>query len=154
MNLPDFEFKIKKENEKYQIFDRIRRTFVALTPEEWVRQNVVNHLIENLAYPANSIANEVSITYNKLKKRCDSIVYDDDFAPIVIAEYKAESVEITQTVFDQASVYNKKLNVPYLLISNGLVHLFCYVDRDNKKLLFFEQIPDYQSLITHRKSIS
>ncbi len=143
MNLPNFEFKIRKENDKYQIFDRIRQTFVALTPEEWVRQNVVSHLIENLSYPVNRIANEVSISYNNLRKRCDSIVYDAHFRPLVIAEYKAQSVELTQKVFDQASVYNQRLNVPYLLISNGTTHLFCCVE----KRCFFEQIPDYRALV-------
>ncbi len=148
MNLPKFNFKIKKENDNYQIFDAIRKHFVALTPEEWVRQNVVRHLIENLAYPQNYIANEVSISYNGLQKRCDTIIYNREFEPLVIVEYKAETVEITQKVFDQASVYNQKLNVPFLLISNGLVHIFCFVDNISKKLRYFEQIPSYSEIIS------
>ena len=104
MNLPEFDFKIRKENGKHQIFDRIRKTFVALTPEEWVRQNMVSYLIDCLAYPDSRIANEVSINVNGLAKRCDTVIYDNNFCPLVIAEYKAETVELTQKVFDQAAV--------------------------------------------------
>ena len=129
MNLPEFDFKIRKENGKHQIFDRIRKTFVALTPEEWVRQNMVSYLI-----------------VNGLAKRCDTVIYDNNFCPLVIAEYKAETVELTQKVFDQAAVYNQRLNVPYLLVSNGRNHLFCYVDKTNRRFRFEEQIPDYRTL--------
>ena len=146
MNLPEFDFKIRKENGKHQIFDRIRKTFVALTPEEWVRQNMVSYLIDCLAYPDSRIANEVSINVNGLAKRCDTVIYDNNFCPLVIAEYKAETVELTQKVFDQAAVYNQRLNVPYLLVSNGRNHLFCYVDKTNRRLRFEEQIPDYRTL--------
>ena len=146
MNLPEFDFKIRKENGKHQIFDRIRKTFVALTPEEWVRQNMVSYLIDCLAYPNSRIANEVSINVNGLAKRCDTVIYDNSFCPLVIAEYKAETVELTQKVFDQAAVYNQKLDVPYLLVSNGRNHLFCYVDKANRRFRFEEQIPDYRTL--------
>ncbi|MFC2309137.1 MAG: type I restriction enzyme HsdR N-terminal domain-containing protein [Bacteroidota bacterium] len=146
MNLPEFDFKIRKENGKHQIFDRIRKTFVALTPEEWVRQNMVSYLIDCLAYPDSRIANEVSINVNGLAKRCDTVIYDNNFCPLVIAEYKAETVELTQKVFDQAAVYNQRLNVPYLLVSNGRNHLFCYVDKANRRFRFEEHIPDYRTL--------
>ena len=146
MNLPQFDFKIRKENEKYQIFDSIRNSFVALTPEEWVRQHLVRHLIENLSYPTNFISNEVSIEYNGLKKRCDSIVYSKDFSPMIICEYKAESIEITQKVFDQAAVYNQRLNVPFFLISNGNQHIFCRVLQKEKRYEFYPTIPCYYDI--------
>ncbi len=151
MNLPEFDFKIRKSDEKYQIFDRIRKCFVALTPEEWVRQHMVSHLVENLGYPQNLIANEVSLSFNGMQKRCDSIVYDRDFKPLIIAEYKAESVEITQKVFDQAAVYNQRLGVPYFLLSNGNMHIFCKVDESEKCYRFFQDIPTYSELLESPK---
>jgi len=147
LNLPDYNFNIRLENENYKIFDRIRNIFVALTPEEWVRQNVVNYLITDLNFPKNRIANESSITYNNLSKRCDTIIYNANFEPFVICEYKSHKVEITQKVFDQIAIYNCKLNVPYLLISNGLTHFFCKVDADTKRYIFAEKIPNYFELI-------
>jgi len=147
LNLPDYNFNIRLEGENYKIFDQIRNAFVVLTPEEWVRQNVVNHLITDLNYPKNRIANETSITYNNMSKRCDTIIYDENFEPFVICEYKSYKIGITQKVFDQIAIYNCKLNVPYLLVSNGLTHFFCRVDSDNKRYLFAEKIPNYLELI-------
>ena len=146
LNLPDYKFNIRLENENYRIFDQIRNIFVALTPEEWVRQNVVNHLIADLNFPKNRISNETSISCNNLSKRCDTIIYDENFEPFIICEYKSHKVEITQKVFDQIAIYNSKLNVPYLLVSNGLTHLFCKVDADNKRYVFAEKIPNYSEL--------
>jgi len=146
LNIPEYQFKIRGENENYKIFDRIRNIFVALTPEEWVRQNVVNHLISNLNYPKNRIANETSISYNNLSKRCDTIVYDTNFEPFIICEYKSYKIDISQKVFDQIAIYNCKLKVPYLLVSNGMTHFFCKVESDAKRYLFAEKIPDYNEL--------
>ncbi|MDR3327010.1 MAG: type I restriction enzyme HsdR N-terminal domain-containing protein [Prevotellaceae bacterium] len=146
LNLPQYEFKIRLDNEKYVIFDFIRNKTVALTPEEWVRQNVVLHLINALNYPPNKISNETSISFNRLSKRCDTVIYDTDFKPFIIAEYKSPRIEITQKVFDQIAVYNQKLFVPYLLVSNGLTHFFCKVNFECKKYVFFENIPDYREL--------
>jgi hypothetical protein len=146
LNLPDYQFNIRFENESYKIFDQIRNIFVALTPEEWVRQNIINHLITELNYPKNKIANESSISFNNLSKRCDTIIYDEDFKPFVICEYKSYKIEILQKVFDQTATYNYKLNVPYLLVSNGLTHFFCKVDKNTKRYVFAEKIPNYSEL--------
>ena len=147
LNLPDYKFNIRSDGENYKIFDRIRNIFVVLTPEEWVRQNIVNHLITELNYPKNRISNESSIYYNNLSKRCDTIVYDDKFKPFVICEYKSYKIEIFQKVFDQIATYNCELNVPYLLVSNGLTHFFCKVDADAKRYVFAEKIPNYCELL-------
>jgi hypothetical protein len=148
LNLPDYKLNVRFDGENYRIFDNIRNTFVALTPEEWVRQNVINHLITELNYPKNRISNETSLLYNHLSKRCDTIIYDGDFNPFVICEYKSYKIKISQKVFDQIAIYNCKLNVPYLLVSNGLTHFFCKVDAETKRYIFAEKIPNYFELET------
>jgi len=146
LNLPPFEVRLKEGKNGTEIFDRIRKKYVSLTPEEWVRQHFVEFLIEQKKYPQNKISNETSICYNNLNKRCDTIVYDNDFKPLAIVEYKSPKVKITQKVFDQILVYNQKLNVPFLSVSNGLAHIFCKIDLENSKISFFEQIPDYKDI--------
>ncbi|HPO48376.1 MAG TPA: type I restriction enzyme HsdR N-terminal domain-containing protein, partial [Paludibacteraceae bacterium] len=108
LNLPKYTFKIKRIDNKYTIFDCIRKRYVALTPEEWVRQNVVQYLITEKNVPQTRISNETSITFNGLSKRCDTIVYDKNFAPLIIVEYKAPSIPLSQATFDQVAVYNLK----------------------------------------------
>ncbi|MGN0186393.1 MAG: type I restriction enzyme HsdR N-terminal domain-containing protein [Paludibacteraceae bacterium] len=147
LNLPYYEQKIRLNGEKQQIFDAVRRRYVALTPEEWVRQNMVSHLIVALHVPATRISVETPIRFNGLSKRCDTVVYDAQFQPLMIVEYKAPTVEITQKTFDQIAVYNLRLQVPYLLVSNGLKHIFCQVDWVNKRYVFQPEIPDYTLLL-------
>ena len=118
-----------------------------LTPEEWVRQHFIRFLIEEKKYPASYIAIEKQIELNGLRKRCDAVVYNPNFEPIAIIELKAPQIQLTQNTFDQAAVYNSKLKVDYLLISNGLEHYACKVDTINSRYQFFEQIPDYNSLL-------
>ncbi|MDR1544424.1 MAG: type I restriction enzyme HsdR N-terminal domain-containing protein [Prevotellaceae bacterium] len=146
LNLPEYQFNIRCEEKNYKIFDIIRNAFVALTPEEWVRQNVVQHLIDALNFPKNRISNETSILYNKLSKRCDTVIYDSEYQPLAICEYKKPQTDISQKVFDQIAIYNCKLNVPYLLVSNGFFHYFCKVDFEAKRYLFSENLPDYKLL--------
>ncbi len=119
-----------------EIFDCIRKRWVALTPEEWVRQNMVLHLSNLLDIPLSNIGNEITIKYNKQIKRCDSIVYSKQGTPLIIIEYKRPSVKITQATFDQIAVYNMQLDVPYLIVSNGVEHYFCKVDKVNNKYIF------------------
>lgn len=148
LNLPYYQQKIRStDGGKQQIFDRIRHRYVALTPEEWVRQNMVAHLIESLGVPQMRISVETPITFNGLTKRCDTVVYDSALKPLMLVEFKAPSVEITQRVFDQMAVYNLQLQVPYLLASNGLTHIFCQVDLQNKRYLFAPELPHYSSLL-------
>ena len=147
LNLPTYPLKIRSVEDKQQIFDRVRRRYVALTPEEWVRQNMIAHLIEALEVPKMRLSNETPIVYNGLTKRCDTVVYDENYKPLMIVEYKAPTVELTQLVFDQIAVYNLELQVPYLLISNGLKHIFCKVDIANKRYLFNPEILPYSELL-------
>jgi type I site-specific restriction endonuclease len=149
LNMPDYSdrIRLRKQDEQLQIFDSIRGKWLVLTPEEWVRQNTIIYIADTLEAPMTRIANEVAITYNGLIKRCDSIIYDDYGNPLIIIEYKRTDIQITQHVFDQIATYNMQLRVPYLIISNGLQHILCKVDFENRKYIFAEQWPKYNELI-------
>lgn len=147
LNFPAYTFKIKTIDGKKCIYDRLRRKFVALQPEEWVRQHMIEFLIEELGYPEGLIGNEISLTYNGLQKRCDSVVYNRNREPLMIVEYKAPTIEITQKTFDQISLYNTQLKVKFLLISNGFNHYCCKVDLENIKLSFLKEIPSYKEIL-------
>ena len=148
LNMPDYSdrIRLRKQDEQLQIFDSIRGKWLVLTPEEWVRQNTIIYISDTLEAPMSRIANEVTINYNGLTKRCDSIIYDDYGNPLIIIEYKRTDVAITQRVFDQIAIYNLQLRVPYLIVSNGLQHLLCKVDFENRKYIFAEQWPKYEEL--------
>lgn len=146
LNLPYYAAKISEKGGKRFIYDAIRRKNVALTPEEWVRQHFVNYLITEKKYPAALMANEVPLTLNGMSKRCDTVVYNRFLTPLMIIEYKAPSVEITQTVFDQIIRYNMCMHVSYLVVSNGLSHYCCLIDYENGTYSFLNSIPDYPFL--------
>ena len=146
-NLPACQFQIMRSADGDKIFDRLRKKFVALTPEEWVRQNFVNYLVEYKGFPVSLMANEVSITLNNTRRRCDTVVYSKMAEPLVIIEYKASSVEITQQVFDQIVRYNMVLRAQYLIVSNGLNHYCCSIDYDNNSYKFIKDIPNYDALM-------
>ena len=148
LNMPDYSnrIRLRKQDEQLQIFDSIRGKWLVLTPEEWVRQNTIIYISDTLEAPMTRIANEVAINYNGLTKRCDSIIYDDYGKPLIIIEYKRTDVQITQHVFDQIATYNLQLRVPYLIVSNGLQHILCRVDFENRKYIFAEQWPKYNEL--------
>ena len=146
LNLPKTNLKIVEKNERRTIFDPFRRKYVTLTPEEWVRQHFVHFLVEHKGYPASIIANEVALELNGTKKRCDTVIYDNEAQPLMIIEYKASSVEITQEVFNQISRYNIKLRVKWLIVSNGLQHYCCRVDYDGMHYCFVPDIPTYETI--------
>lgn len=146
LNLPPYEKKITKKDDKPFILDVIRRQYVALTPEEWVRQNFVHFLIEYKGYPQSLMANEVQLKLNGMSRRCDTVVYDRTLRPRVIVEYKAPSVSITQKVFEQICRYNMVLQVDYLIVSNGLAHYCCRIDYPTRSYTFLQELPEYQSL--------
>ena len=148
LNMPNYSdrIRLRKQDEQVQIFDPIRGKWLVLTPEEWVRQNTIIYISDTLEAPMTHIANEVAINYNGLTKRCDSIIYDDYGKPLIIIEYKRTDVQITQHVFDQIATYNMQLRVPYLIVSNGLQHILCKVDFENRKYIFAEQWPKYNEL--------
>ena len=148
LNLPKYGIKIANENGHQTIFDVLRRKYVALTPEEWVRQHFVHYLIEHKGYPQALMANEIQLAIGNKKLRCDSVLYDRSLKPRMIIEYKAPTVNITQKVFDQITIYNMLLHVDYLVVSNGIKHYCCRMDYDNQKYLFLEDIPNYQNILT------
>lgn len=146
LNLPPFDINIKKTNGKLTVFDKLRRKFVALTPEEWVRQHFINYLIVEKGFSPFLIANEIQINLNNQKRRCDSVVYNRTLIPIVIIEYKSPEVEITQEVFDQIVRYNIVLRVKYLIVSNGLNHYCCKIDYETQSFEYLPDIPSYKDL--------
>lgn len=146
LNLPSFEVKIVIKEGKRQIFDFIRKKYVTLTPEEWVRQHFVHWLVEEKGYPASLMANEVQIQLNTTRKRCDTVLYDTSLRAQMIVEYKSPDVAITQQVFDQITRYNIVLKVKYLVVSNGLHHYCCCVDYERGNYTFLTEIPDYSVL--------
>ncbi len=146
LNLPQYEIKIKQQNGKPLILDTLRRKFVSLTPEEWVRQHFVHFLTEHKGYPASLIANETELACGQKKLRCDSVLYDSQARPRMIMEYKAPTIAITQKVFNQISAYNMLLKVDYLVVSNGMQHYCCRMDYDNNSYCFLKEIPDFNEL--------
>ena len=125
INLPPYKIKLRDHDGRRQIFDSLRRKYVALTPEEWVRQHFVHFLTDHKGYPQGLLANEVELKAGEKKLRCDTLLYNKALQPQMIIEYKAPHVEITQQVFDQITVYNRLLHVDYLVVSNGLQHFCC-----------------------------
>lgn len=148
LNLPDFQVKIAVTDGKKMVFDPLRRKYVALTPEEWVRQHFVHFLIQHKGYPSGLLANEVQLTLNGTRKRCDTVLYDRTRTPRMIIEYKAPTVPITRQVFDQITRYNIVLKVDYLIVSNGLEHYCCKVDYERFCCNFLKEIPDYAMIQT------
>lgn len=146
LNLPTYPFRIKNSGEKPLIFDILRKRYVTLTPEEWVRQHFTAYLIHEKGYPAGRMGNEVSLLQNGRKRRCDTIVYDTAGEPLVVVEYKAPHIEITQAVFDQIVRYNTVLQVRYLMVTNGLAHYCCEVDYARNLCRFLTDIPSYTEL--------
>lgn len=146
LNLPPYNISIRKHGNRDQVFDILRRKFVALTPEEWVRQHFVHYLTEHKGYPMMLLANEVQLKVGDKTVRADSVLYDNHLQPRMIIEYKAPTIKLAQKVFDQISVYNLLLHVDYLIVSNGLQTYCCKMDYDNQKYLFLTDIPDYQKL--------
>lgn len=146
LNLPEYSFRFQREGENIQIFDEFRKIWVKLTPEEWVRQNLLVYLRDYLGCPESLTAVEKSIKVNRLIKRFDIVVYNNQGNPLILIECKAPEVKITQKVMDQAGRYNISLKVPYIIISNGLIHICCKINHLSHKFSFLKNIPHYTSL--------
>lgn len=146
LNLPPYATKICLRDGKKVIWDIVRRKYVALTPEEWVRQHFVNFLTGHKGYPVSLLANEVPLTLNGTSRRCDTVLYDRTLSPRMIVEYKAPHIPITQKVFDQISRYNLVFRVDYLIVSNGLTHYCCRMDYPRQTYRFLQDIPGYEEL--------
>lgn len=147
LNLPAFDIKLSGSPQQPKIFDSLRRCHVSLTPEEWVRQHFIHYLINHKGYPPGLMANEISLSIGNKRLRADSVLYNRELRPLMIMEYKAPTINITQKVFDQISVYNMMLHVDYLVVSNGIKHYCCKMDYDHHSYAFLSDIPQYSQLI-------
>lgn len=148
LHLPPYPYRTRTQQGRTAIYDRLRRRYVALTPEEWVRQHFVHFLIDHKHFPALLMANEVSLTLNGTTRRCDTVLcHRDGGQPRLIVEYKAPTVEITQAVFNQIAAYNSVLRADYLIVSNGLQHYCYHVDYATDTGRFLPDIPDYSELL-------
>lgn len=143
LNFPTFTFRFKNSENKVAIFDEIRKKFIILTPEEWVRQHVTQYLLHEKKYPKSYINVEKLIKINDLTKRYDLVVFQPNGALFLLVECKAPEVKITQQTFDQIARYNLTLKAKYLMVTNGLNHYFCEMDFENEKYVFLEQLPDF-----------
>lgn len=146
LQLPSFDIRLKETGGKTFVFDPLRKKYVALTPEEWVRQHFVNFLIAHKGYPQGLMANEVMIRLNHTTKRCDTVLYRKDLTAQMIVEYKAPHIKITQEVFNQITRYNQVLRVDYLIVTNGLHHYCCKMDYTTMSYSFLKNIPEFKEL--------
>lgn len=143
LNLPAFDVKVKKSGGKVFIFDSVRKKYVVLTPEEWVRQHVMNYLIQHRFYPKSLFRIEGSLAYNTLKKRSDILIYDRSGKPWMLVECKASSIKLTQRAFNQAAIYNMTLGAKYVAVSNGMAHFCCLAPRAGVNPEFLEEFPEF-----------
>lgn len=146
LNLPTYNFKIRKKNNNYEIFDFIRKQYVSLSPEEWVRQNFIRFLVEEKQYPQMLIAVEKSIKLNRMIRRPDIVIYDKSTKAKLIVECKAPSVKISQKTLDQVVRYNMVLKVDYLVVTNGLAHYCIQINYLENNYKFINEIPDFGEL--------
>lgn len=140
---PSAEFRIQRRAGKLVIFDPVRRKFVHLTPEEWIRQHLLYYFINTLKYPRSLIRSESGLTYNKLAKRSDVVVYDNSGHPFLLVECKASHVKLNQKSLDQLSVYNQVLKSPYLAVTNGVEQYIAQVDYHEKSYDWLKKFPPY-----------
>lgn len=145
LNFPTYSFRFKNRENKLSIFDEIRKKFVILQPEEWVRQHCVHFLINDKKYPISLINVEKELKINSLRKRYDIVVYNNDGSICLIVECKAPNIQISQSTFDQIARYNLSLNASLLMITNGMNHYYCSMDFENECYNFLKELPEYQS---------
>ncbi|RYJ45005.1 type I restriction enzyme HsdR N-terminal domain-containing protein [Flavobacterium beibuense] len=143
LNFPNYTFRFKNSENKVAIFDEIRKKFILLTPEEWVRQHVVHYLLNEKKYPKSYINVEKILKINGLTKRYDVVVFNPDGSIFLLIECKAPQVAITQNTFDQIARYNMTLNANYMMVTNGLNHYFCHMDYEQEKYNFLRNLPDF-----------
>jgi len=143
LHFSEFAFRFKSSENKISIFDEIRKKFVALTPEEWVRQHVVQFLLLEKHYPKSWINVEKELKLHQTTKRYDVVVYKPDGSIFLVVECKAPSVAIKQATFDQIARYNLSLQATYLMVTNGLNHYYCQLDYEAEKYHFLNELPDY-----------
>jgi len=143
LNLPTFDYKLKKADGKVWIFDVIRKKYIVLTPEEWVRQHFIHYLIHDFKYPRSLVKIEGGLTYNQLQKRSDITVFDREGKPWMIVECKSPTLNLSESTLQQAAVYNATLKAKYLTITNGMIYLCSSTDWDAGKTSLLETLPPY-----------
>jgi hypothetical protein len=143
LNFYSYSFRFKNSENKVSIFDDIRKKFIILTPEEWVRQHVIQYLLEEKKYPISHINVEKVLKVNGLRKRYDVVVYNSDGSIYILIECKAPAIKIAQATFDQIARYNMTMNAQFLMVTNGLNHYFCKMDFENEKYQFLAELPNY-----------
>ena len=148
LNLPPYSVRLAGTQERPTIFDVLRRRYVALTPEEWVRQHFVHFLIDEKGYPQTLLANEVRLAVGGKTLRADTVTYDRELKPRMIVEYKAPTIQLTQKVMEQVSAYNLLLHVDFLIVSNGLDHYCCRMNYEQGTYEFLTEIPTYEQIIS------
>jgi len=142
LNFPEYSFRFKSSENKTLVFDEIRKKFVVLAPEEWVRLHVVQFLIKEKKYPKSLINVEKQLKLNQTTKRYDVVVFNNDGSIYLIVECKAPTIPITQLTFDQIARYNMALKSQYLMVTNGLDHYYCQMDFENERYVFLKDIPE------------
>ncbi len=143
LNLPEYNFKMKNEGGKFFIFDVIRKKFIVLTPEEWVRQNFIQYLKSEKKYPSSLMAVEKKIIINQNQRRFDLVIYAKTGQPLLIAEFKAPNIKITQETFDQVVRYNMALKVKNVVVSNGMQHFACEINYEKNSYSYLKEIPAF-----------
>ena len=150
LNLPEFEINVTEKDGKRMIFDFLRRKYVSLTPEEWVRQHFTHFLVSQKGYPKTLLANEAQLQIGDKHLRCDTVLYNKEMQPLMIVEYKAPQILLQQKTFDQIAAYNLLLHADFLVVSNGLQHYCCQMVYEQRTYRFLTEIPDYSTLIPCR----
>ena len=145
LNFPSYSFRFKNSENKVAIFDEIRKKFILLTPEEWVRQHTVKFLLQDKNYPKSYLNVEKLIKVNDLKKRYDAVVFEPSGGIFLLVECKAPEVKITQDTFDQIARYNLTLKANYLMVTNGLNHYFCQMDFEKETYIFLKELPNFSN---------
>lgn len=148
LSLPSYSFKITGEPGREMIFDQLRRKYVRLTPEEWVRQNFIQYLIQEGNYPPGLIGVEMAITVNRMKRRVDIMVHNRQGRPVMVVECKSPDIALDEKVSDQVVAYNSNLNVQYIVITNGIVHYACRIGSEPNDHQYLMVIPQYDELIS------
>lgn len=149
LHFPEYSFKFRRSSDdaqSLQIFDIIRKKYVRLTPEEWVRQHLLHFLVKERKFPETLLSVEKKLLINQLEKRTDVVMYSNSLQPLLLAECKAPLVPISQAAFDQAARYNMTLNVGYFLITNGLETYICRIDHQSQSYIFLEEVPYYEEI--------
>lgn len=144
LNLPSFDYKLKKEGGKHYILDLIRRKYVALTPEEWVRQHFLHHLINDLSYPKSLFRVESGLKFNNLQKRTDILIHNREGKAWMLVECKSPDIKLTQKAFNQIAVYNMTIGAKYLAVTNGMVHFCCRARTAVVEAEFLTDFPSFE----------